>query len=68
MNYTKSVSYTHLDVYKRQIQPGKDDFESIKQNRSTFFGNQNPLVLELACGKGEYLSLIHIFSEENQTY
>ena len=25
-----------------------------------YFHNDNPIVLELGCGKGEYLSLIHI--------
>ncbi|AHB41082.1 tRNA (guanine-N(7)-)-methyltransferase [candidate division SR1 bacterium RAAC1_SR1_1] len=36
------------------IQPGKSEFETVRKNWSTFFGNKNPLVLELACGKGEY--------------
>ena len=26
-----------------------------------FFKNDHPIVLELGCGRGEYLSLIHIF-------
>lgn len=36
------------------IQPGKIEFESVRKNRPIFFWNNNPLVLELACGKGEY--------------
>jgi len=36
------------------IQPGKPTFESVKKNRSSFFWNENPIVLELACGKWEY--------------
>lgn len=36
------------------LQPGKPEFDSYKKNRSAFFGNDNPITLELACGKGEY--------------
>lgn len=48
------------------IQPGKDEFDSVKKNRSQFFWNKNPLVLELACGKGEYtVGLAPHFPEKN---
>lgn len=48
------------------IQPGKDEFDSVKKNRSHFFWNKNPLVLELACGKGEYtVGLAPYFPEKN---
>lgn len=37
------------------IQPGKISFENIKGKwRKTQFCNDNPIVLELACGHGEY--------------
>lgn len=36
------------------IQPGKTEFESVRKNWATFFGNTNSITLELACGKGEY--------------
>jgi len=39
------------------IQPGKAFFDEVKKDntlRSQFFWNNNPIVLELACGKGEY--------------
>lgn len=36
------------------IQYGKPLFQSIKGNWSEYFGNTNPLVMELACGRGEY--------------
>ena len=36
------------------IQPGKPTYESVKKNRHTFFWNENPIVLELACWKWEY--------------
>jgi tRNA (guanine-N7-)-methyltransferase len=54
----KLMRYESNSIDSLIIQPGKDDFENIKQNRSTFFGNQNPLVLELACGKGEYTTTL----------
>lgn len=36
------------------IQPWKPEFDAVKKNRSSFFWNENPIVLELACGKWEY--------------
>ncbi|HYC39770.1 MAG TPA: tRNA (guanosine(46)-N7)-methyltransferase TrmB [Chitinophagaceae bacterium] len=40
--------------------------ENMPGNWSRFFGNQNPIVLELACGKGEYaLGLARLHSEKN---
>lgn len=36
------------------IEPGKPKFEAIKGHWCEHFGNNNPLVLELACGRGEY--------------
>ena len=37
------------------LQPGKEQFETIKGNwNKDFFKNQQPIVLELGCGGGEY--------------
>lgn len=36
------------------IQPWKPTFESVKKNRAFQFWDENPIVLELACGKWEY--------------
>jgi tRNA (guanine-N7-)-methyltransferase len=36
------------------IEAGKPSYTEIKDNWDKHFGNDNPLVLELACGKGEY--------------
>jgi tRNA (guanine-N7-)-methyltransferase len=44
------------------IEEGKDIFTTIKGNWKSYFGNNNPLYLELACGKGEYttgLAAVH---------
>lgn len=39
----------------RVIQPGKEQYEKIKGRwREDFFQNDHPIVLELACGRGEY--------------
>lgn len=50
----KLVRFQDNSVDSLVIQPGKDQFESVRKNWSTFFGNTNPITLELACGKGEY--------------
>ena len=36
------------------IEPGKPFFEKTKGHWHTFFGNKNPIVLELGCGTGRY--------------
>jgi tRNA (guanine-N7-)-methyltransferase len=36
------------------VEPGKEIFNTIKGQWRSFFGNNNPLYLELACGRGEY--------------
>jgi tRNA (guanine-N7-)-methyltransferase len=49
------------------IQPGKEIFEKIRGNwQSMYFKNFNPLVLELACGRGEYtIGLARCFPDRN---
>lgn len=37
------------------IEPGKEIFLKIKGNwKKDYFGNENPMTVELACGRGEY--------------
>ena len=51
---------------KNVIEPGKEIFESIHGKWNKFFGNNNEIVIELACGWGEYtLSLAEKFPEKN---
>jgi tRNA (guanine-N7-)-methyltransferase len=38
------------------LEPGKTLYTSIKGKWQQYFGNANPLVVELGCGKGEYTS------------
>lgn len=49
------------------IQPGKKFFEQIKGNwRSIYFKNDNEIVLEVGCGRGEYTTgLAKIFPHKN---
>ncbi len=48
------------------IEPEKEIAKSIKSNWHTFFGNENPLVVELGCGKGDYtIGLARRFPETN---
>ena len=51
---------------KNVIEPGKAIYENIKGNWQDFFGNDHQLVVELACGWGEYtLSLGERFPNKN---
>ena len=49
------------------IEPGKPIFEEIKGNwGSNFFNNDNPLIVELGCGNGEYtVGLAERFPQKN---
>ena len=49
------------------IQPGKEFFKQIKGNwRSMYFKNDNAIVLEVGCGRGEYTTgLAKIFPHKN---
>ncbi|MDH5379582.1 MAG: tRNA (guanosine(46)-N7)-methyltransferase TrmB [Cyclobacteriaceae bacterium] len=49
------------------FEPGKEGYEEIKGNwNDRFFKNDNPITLELACGRGEYtIGMSALFSEEN---
>lgn len=45
------------ETFKNVIQPERQDVLNgfhLKGNWSEFFGNNNPIILELGCGKGEY--------------
>jgi tRNA (guanine-N7-)-methyltransferase len=55
MPRVKTKRFAANDIDRRIVQPGKDFFDHAKGNWATeFFGNNNPIVLELACGRGEY--------------
>lgn len=41
-------------ISRNVIEPGKEIFENIRGKWCDYFGNENEIVLELACGRGEY--------------
>jgi len=54
------------DQRQNIVQPGKAVFDSIKGKWNTYFGNDNPLVFELGCGRGEYtIGLARRFPDTN---
>lgn len=50
MGQKKLVRFRAIDKYENVLQYPED----IKGHWDEFFGNNNPITLELACGKGEY--------------
>lgn len=50
MGHKKLVKFQAIETYKNVLQYP----ENMKGNWNKFFGNDNPITLELACGKGEY--------------
>lgn len=63
----KLDKFKENDNWTTIVQPGKPIFENIKGNwNSRQFKNKNPIVLELACGRGEYsIGLAKIFPDKN---
>ena len=64
---SKQIRYTAAVEEPLLIQSGKDFFDTCKGHwRSDYFHNTHPLVLELACGRGEYtVGLSQQFPEKN---
>ncbi len=55
MGRVKHKRFIANDEDSRIVQSGKEFFDHAKGNRKQeFFDNDNPIVLELACGRGEY--------------
>jgi tRNA (guanine-N7-)-methyltransferase len=50
MGHKKLIRFQAIDTYSNVLQYP----ENMKGNWKTFFKNENPVTLELACGKGEY--------------
>ena len=62
----KLEKFAQNKVSKNVIEPGKEWYYRIKGRWHEFFGNDHPLVVELACGWGEYtLALAERFPEKN---
>ncbi len=51
----KLARFEHNAAVHNVIEPGKEIFETVKQHwNEVFFKNNQPIVVELACGRGEY--------------
>ncbi len=63
----KQERFRIIEERDNVIERSKDVFESIKGNwRSTYFKNDNPITVELACGRGEYtIGLAKLFPDRN---
>ncbi|MEN2283445.1 tRNA (guanosine(46)-N7)-methyltransferase TrmB [Algoriphagus sp. SE2] len=67
MSRKKLVRFKENEENPNVIQDGKEIFGSIKGNWNEFqFKNHNPIVVELACGRGEFtVGLGRVFKEQN---
>lgn len=55
MSRKKLFRYRDSKTLETIVEPGKPFFDADKgQWNSEFFGNMHPILLEVACGKGEY--------------
>jgi len=55
MSRRKLQRFNENESNRNVVQPGKEIFENIKGNWNTVqFENNNPIVVELACGRGEF--------------
>ena len=62
----KQERFRIIEARDNVIERTKDVYETIKGNwRTTYFKNDNPITVELACGRGEYtVSLAKLFPEK----
>lgn len=62
MGQKKLIRFAELETFRNVLQFPKD----MAGKWETFFGNNNPLTLELACGKGEYaVGLAQLYPDQN---
>ncbi|PIF01084.1 MAG: tRNA (guanosine(46)-N7)-methyltransferase TrmB [Maribacter sp.] len=66
----KLKRFKENETFKNVVQPDREEIEDgsfpLKGNWNTHFGNDNPIVLELGCGKGEYtLGLARMYPNKN---
>lgn len=63
----KQERFKIIEERTNVIEPSKSLYQSIKGKwRSAYFKNDNPITLELACGRGEYtVGLAALFADRN---
>lgn len=55
MSRKKLVRFEHNRLSENVLEPGKEIYDTIKGNwRERYFKNDHPIVVEVACGRGEY--------------
>jgi tRNA (guanine-N7-)-methyltransferase len=64
---SKIARFDHNKEAKNLLQSGKPLFKKIKGNwQQSFFKNRQPIIIELACGRGEYtLGLARLFPDKS---
>ncbi len=69
MAKNKRLKFSQISEYPNVIEPTYDDLKSFKLKahwNSTYFKNNQPIVVELGCGKGEYtIGLAQKFPNKN---
>lgn len=71
MSRNKLIRFAEMSNFPNMLQPNFKQYHSIEpmykgQWNQTIFNNQNPIVLELGCGKGEYtVALAKLFPKKN---
>ncbi|PSL07542.1 tRNA (guanosine(46)-N7)-methyltransferase TrmB [Cecembia rubra] len=67
MSRKKLQRFKENEENRNVVQPGKEIFEKIKGQWNNFqFGNNHPIVVELACGRGEFtVGLAGTYPEKN---
>lgn len=64
---SKRVRFKIISGRENVLEPGKELYHSIKGKwNALYFKNENPITVELACGRGEYtIGLAKLFPERN---
>ena len=66
MARSKLKKFREIEIMSNIIEPSKAIYTAIKGNWHTYFGNKNPIILELGCGYGEYTNnLAQIYPNKN---
>jgi tRNA (guanine-N7-)-methyltransferase len=58
MARSKLRKFIEIEQNPKIIEPSKANYKEMKGKWAEFFGNSNPIVLELACGYGEYTNAL----------
>jgi tRNA (guanine-N7-)-methyltransferase len=66
MGKRKLERFKVIEENTNVVEPSKEFYHDMKGQWNAYFKNENPITIELACGRGEYtLGLAEIFSDRN---